>query len=211
MPSEYTPEVVQSLKNTRMCKFVESGHCRRGQACNFAHSKEDLRPQPNLVSTRLCAQFSAGGCRYGRRCRFAHGQAELRQIPLPEEGRPGRSSTARSGGPQYADLLLPVTAPGYAAVAPGGAFQESPSHIQAILRQYPMPCPSASAKGAYPDSPQGTWGQAGRGMALRGLSDPEVQASWEVQTSLPCSTLASRTNTNQTDAEFNRESTSFWL
>ncbi|CAE7791331.1 Zfp36l3 [Symbiodinium sp. CCMP2592] len=93
------PEVVlQSLKNTRMCKFAETGRCRRGQACNFAHSEADLRPQPDLYSTRLCAQFSAGGCRYGRRCRFAHGEAELR--PVINEVPEGQNQKGRSRGRQ---------------------------------------------------------------------------------------------------------------
>jgi len=95
------PEVVlQSLKNTRMCKFAETGRCRRGQACNFAHSEADLRPQPDLYSTRLCAQFSAGGCRYGRRCRFAHGEAELRPVINESVPEPGPNQKGRSRGRQ---------------------------------------------------------------------------------------------------------------
>ncbi|CAK9032880.1 unnamed protein product [Durusdinium trenchii] len=80
-----TERVLQSLKYTRMCKFVSAGRCCRGSACDFAHSVDELRPTPNLVSTRLCAQFSATGrCRYGRVCKFAHGSGELRDVPVEE-------------------------------------------------------------------------------------------------------------------------------
>ena len=79
---------------------MEAGRCRRGQACSFAHSEAELRPQPDLFGTRLCAQFgTAGGCPYGKRCRFAHGEAELRPVPVPApRGQErGRSSCNASG------------------------------------------------------------------------------------------------------------------
>ena len=148
------------LPNVKL-RFVESGRCRRGQACNFAHSEADLRPQPNLISTRLCAQFSAGGCRYGRRCRFAHGEVELRPIPVSEAGGEmvGSSSHLSRPGPEYLGSPAPSLMPSFAPAGPARtALQES-------VLLYPMPCPSfASTESVYP-AEQGSWAQAGIGMA----------------------------------------------
>lgn len=80
--------VLESLKFTRMCKFITSGRCCRGSTCNFAHSPDQLKPMPDLVGTRLCAQFSATGrCRYGKVCKFAHGLGELKEVPVDNVNR----------------------------------------------------------------------------------------------------------------------------
>lgn len=81
--------VLESLKYTRMCKFITSGRCCRGSTCNFAHTPDQLKPMPDLVGTRLCAQFSATGrCRYGKVCKFAHGLGELKEVPVDTVNRP---------------------------------------------------------------------------------------------------------------------------
>ena len=80
-----TPQVRDSLKYTRICKYWSSNRCKLGQDCNFAHSELELRDQPDLVATRLCFQFSSKGrCKKGDDCKFAHGKNELRSLPKAE-------------------------------------------------------------------------------------------------------------------------------
>ena len=77
-----TPQIRDSLKYTRICKYWSSNRCKLGKECNFAHSELELRNQPDLISTRLCFQFSSKGrCKNGENCKFAHGRSELRTVP----------------------------------------------------------------------------------------------------------------------------------
>jgi len=77
-----TPQVRDTLKYTRICKYWGSNRCKLGKDCNFAHSDLELRDQPDLVATRLCFQFSSKGrCKNGDACKFAHGKQELRTLP----------------------------------------------------------------------------------------------------------------------------------
>ncbi|CAJ1441917.1 unnamed protein product, partial [Effrenium voratum] len=73
---------LEAFKRTRLCKFHLSGNCVRGTSCNFAHSVEQIRDQPDFSKTRLCVDFSASKwCRDGAYCKFAHGDNELRAHP----------------------------------------------------------------------------------------------------------------------------------
>mmetsp|Transcript_41433 Transcript_41433/g.92676 ORF Transcript_41433/g.92676 Transcript_41433/m.92676 type:complete len:352 (-) Transcript_41433:280-1335(-) len=67
------------FKGTRLCKFFLAGCCSRGEACNFAHSAENLRDCPDFSKTRLCEPFmKSGTCEQGSNCKFAHSRDELR-------------------------------------------------------------------------------------------------------------------------------------
>ncbi|CAD5205623.1 unnamed protein product [Bursaphelenchus okinawaensis] len=62
---------------TEMCKNVSDGsECPRGEACGFAHNKEELRELSSnntINSTKLCRAYSTTGfCLYGDKCRFQH-------------------------------------------------------------------------------------------------------------------------------------------
>lgn len=86
-----TTDTRSTLKLTRMCKYWASNRCTMGDACNFAHSDQELREQPDLVATKLCFQFmSKGRCNKGSQCTFAHGKKELRQVPQEESERKTR-------------------------------------------------------------------------------------------------------------------------
>jgi hypothetical protein len=66
------------LQKTKMCKFFGQGSCRKGNKCQFAHSRSDLQSRPNLHKTQLCMAFERNGtCRDGPACKYAHGQDEL--------------------------------------------------------------------------------------------------------------------------------------
>ncbi|XP_045137986.1 uncharacterized protein LOC123520121 [Portunus trituberculatus] len=61
---------------TELCRsFEESGDCRFGQACTFAHGLRELRAvlRHPRYKTDLCRTYhGAGYCQYGARCHFIH-------------------------------------------------------------------------------------------------------------------------------------------
>eukprot|EP01110_Echinostelium_bisporum_P006039 TRINITY_DN246_c8_g1_i1.p1 TRINITY_DN246_c8_g1~~TRINITY_DN246_c8_g1_i1.p1 ORF type:complete len:332 (+),score=118.57 TRINITY_DN246_c8_g1_i1:83-1078(+) len=61
---------------TELCKsFTETGVCRYGVKCQFAHGKEELRSvlRHPKYKTEICKTFhNTGTCPYGIRCRFIH-------------------------------------------------------------------------------------------------------------------------------------------
>jgi len=66
----------QNLYKTELCKsWIESGTCRYGDKCQFAHGPEELRPifRHPKYKTEICKTFhNYGTCPYGKRCRFVH-------------------------------------------------------------------------------------------------------------------------------------------
>merc|ERR1712137_166823 len=76
-----TPKIEEEISNqnlykTELCRsFEETGTCRYGPKCQFAHGKAELRPvlRHPKYKTQICKTFySRGTCPYGRRCRFIH-------------------------------------------------------------------------------------------------------------------------------------------
>lgn len=69
---------------TELCRpFEESGFCRYGNRCQFAHGKQELRTVDRhpKYKTQLCKTFHTTGlCRYGKRCHFIHNEEEGGQI-----------------------------------------------------------------------------------------------------------------------------------
>ena len=61
---------------TELCRsFAETGHCRYGVKCQFAHGADELRPLARhpRYRTELCHSFHVTGfCPYGSRCNFIH-------------------------------------------------------------------------------------------------------------------------------------------
>jgi len=72
----------QNLYKTELClSWAETGTCRYGPKCQFAHGKHELRPvlRHPKYKTEICKTFnSTGQCPYGKRCRFVHQLYELR-------------------------------------------------------------------------------------------------------------------------------------
>jgi len=72
----------QNLYKTELClSWAETGTCRYGPKCQFAHGKQELRPvlRHPKYKTEICKTFnSSGQCPYGKRCRFVHQLYELR-------------------------------------------------------------------------------------------------------------------------------------
>mmetsp|Transcript_7979 Transcript_7979/g.18503 ORF Transcript_7979/g.18503 Transcript_7979/m.18503 type:complete len:439 (-) Transcript_7979:183-1499(-) len=80
---------------TRMCRNFQTGGCKYGDRCNFAHGpdemvgiakkekkggKGDKGGEKDVFKTRLCSTFlEKGSCWYGAACSFAHGKSDLRK------------------------------------------------------------------------------------------------------------------------------------
>ncbi|GBG79953.1 hypothetical protein CBR_g30215 [Chara braunii] len=80
-----TPQSPHSLYKTELCRsWEETGTCRYGGKCQFAHGKEELRPVARhpKYKTEICRTFSSNGtCPYGTRCRFIHYRTALQPDP----------------------------------------------------------------------------------------------------------------------------------
>jgi len=66
----------QNLYKTELCRsFVDTGFCRYGVKCQFAHGSHEIRPlmRHPKYKTEVCKNFATTGhCHYGLRCRFIH-------------------------------------------------------------------------------------------------------------------------------------------
>lgn len=75
--------VKEQYKSTKLCKFFLAGACKRGTACTFAHSKDQMKKLPDYAKTRLCEQFHRTGyCENGAACKFAHGKEEMQRAAM---------------------------------------------------------------------------------------------------------------------------------
>lgn len=76
---------------TELCRpFEESGTCKYGEKCQFAHGFHELRSLTRhpKYKTELCRTFhTIGFCPYGPRCHFIHNAEERR--PAPSGGASG--------------------------------------------------------------------------------------------------------------------------
>lgn len=70
------------LYKTEMCRtFEETGICKYGTKCQFAHDPNEIRniPRHPRYKTEICKTFwQLGNCPYGKRCCFIHTENELR-------------------------------------------------------------------------------------------------------------------------------------
>jgi hypothetical protein len=66
----------QNLYKTELCRsYEETGTCRYGSKCQFAHGVSEIRPvlRHPKYKTEVCKTFHViGTCPYGKRCRFIH-------------------------------------------------------------------------------------------------------------------------------------------
>lgn len=108
----------QSLYKTELCRsFEETGTCRYGMKCQFAHGKDELRPvlRHPKYKTEICRTFhSTGTCPYGKRCRFIHQSADeanlnaINVIPwsrnMEQNSSDESEASTSSSGEDVADL-----------------------------------------------------------------------------------------------------------
>lgn len=71
----------QNLYKTELCRnWKETGVCRYGSKCQFAHGDDELRGvlRHPKYKTEICRQYhTTGACSYGKRCRFVHHVSEM--------------------------------------------------------------------------------------------------------------------------------------
>eukprot|EP01117_Protostelium_nocturnum_P006210 TRINITY_DN223_c0_g1_i1.p1 TRINITY_DN223_c0_g1~~TRINITY_DN223_c0_g1_i1.p1 ORF type:complete len:259 (-),score=81.34 TRINITY_DN223_c0_g1_i1:206-982(-) len=81
----------QNLYKTELCRsFQETGICRYGHKCQFAHGYAEIRPvmRHPKYKTEICKTFTnTGNCPYGNRCRFIH-QGHSKGAPVVVEPTP---------------------------------------------------------------------------------------------------------------------------
>ncbi|KAM6462435.1 mRNA decay activator protein ZFP36L2 isoform 2-T3 [Liasis olivaceus] len=77
---------------TELCRpFEESGACKYGEKCQFAHGFHELRSLTRhpKYKTELCRTFhTIGFCPYGPRCHFIHNADERRPAPASGSANP---------------------------------------------------------------------------------------------------------------------------
>lgn len=85
----------QSLYKTELCRsWTETGACRYGNKCQFAHGKDELRTimRHPKYKTEICKTFhTQGTCPYGTRCRFIHNPS-LRAASLSQQQQQAQQS-----------------------------------------------------------------------------------------------------------------------
>ncbi|XP_078505815.1 mRNA decay activator protein ZFP36L2 [Lissotriton helveticus] len=88
---------------TELCRpYEESGACKYGDKCQFAHGYHELRSLTRhpKYKTELCRTFhTVGFCPYGPRCHFIHNAEERRQA-APSSPSRGDFNFNSSGGPR---------------------------------------------------------------------------------------------------------------
>lgn len=71
----WKPSLNRQLRNTRLCAyFQQTGNCKYGARCGFAHQESELQTAPDLQKTRMCPNANC----VDPQCTFAHANEELR-------------------------------------------------------------------------------------------------------------------------------------
>ena len=92
-PSEQKRRSVTNASRykTELCRpFMESGNCKYGEKCQFAHGTHEVRAMARhpKYKTEYCRTFhSSGFCPYGPRCHFIHDPSEKRERCTPTTPR----------------------------------------------------------------------------------------------------------------------------
>ncbi|XP_054721029.1 mRNA decay activator protein ZFP36L2-A-like [Uloborus diversus] len=85
-PDRRSQSVQSSRYKTELCRpFEESGTCKYGDKCQFAHGVKELRSMARhpKYKTELCRTFhSTGLCPYGPRCHFIHNSEQAKKSLL---------------------------------------------------------------------------------------------------------------------------------
>mmetsp|Transcript_87206 Transcript_87206/g.244094 ORF Transcript_87206/g.244094 Transcript_87206/m.244094 type:complete len:664 (+) Transcript_87206:115-2106(+) len=99
-PSADRAERTVIFSKTKMCKFHILGMCAKGEACKFAHHKDELNPLPDLSRTKLCKTLISTGSCNDPHCSYAHNREEMRAMPggSSERALAGRGAVAAFSG-----------------------------------------------------------------------------------------------------------------
>lgn len=159
-----------------MCRpFEETGNCRYGSKCQFAHGVQELRSlnRHPRYKTEFCRTFhTTGFCSYGQRCNFIHNEDERRgpqqqpSAPLPNRpkgfnisnGSTNTNLKSSTGSLGSIGSLMSSTSVSPASSVYGGDM--SPIHTPSYLSDDALssrlsPTPSLSSDISFP-SPTGS-------------------------------------------------------
>uniref|UniRef100_A0A8C2RPR9 mRNA decay activator protein ZFP36 n=1 Tax=Capra hircus TaxID=9925 RepID=A0A8C2RPR9_CAPHI len=176
-PSPTSPTATPTTSSrykTELCRtFSESGRCRYGAKCQFAHGLGELR-QPSRhpkYKTELCHKFYLQGrCPYGSRCHFIHNPSE--DLAAPGHPHVLRQSISFSGLPSGRRTSPPPAGLAGPSV-PSWSFSPSSSPPPD-----PTPACCPSCRRATPNSVWGPVGGLARSPSAHSLgSDPDEYAS----------------------------------
>uniref|UniRef100_UPI00398E6D0E mRNA decay activator protein ZFP36L2 n=1 Tax=Pristiophorus japonicus TaxID=55135 RepID=UPI00398E6D0E len=145
-------QVNSTRYKTELCRpFEESGTCKYGDKCQFAHGMHELRSLTRhpKYKTELCRTFhTIGFCPYGPRCHFIHNAEERRQAP-PCNNNSFHSSSSSHHQHHHSQQQQPrpklhhsLSFSGFPSVSSG---LESPLLESPTSRTPPPPCSSSSA------------------------------------------------------------------
>lgn len=139
---------------TELCRpFEESGHCKYGDKCQFAHGAHELRNlarHPKYKTERCRTYHTIGFCPYGPRCHFIHNEDERigskppashRSLP-PASARPNNLSGLASLGSSFE------------SVSPSSSSTSSPGNLSpSFLTDDAVPsAPSSFSPGSSQES-----------------------------------------------------------
>ncbi|KAI6646770.1 Protein TIS11 isoform X10 [Oopsacas minuta] len=108
--SQRSPKLLQNQTRykTEICRsYEESGICKYGDKCQFAHGQDEVRTTNRhpKYKTQMCRTFHSWGyCRYGPRCHFIHNEdAETLDI--------ARGLSPQSPSSPYSPNGSPISSP----------------------------------------------------------------------------------------------------
>ena len=77
--------------NACRCQSIEKEmRCEKGEACRYAHCKEEIAYHPSRFKSAQCSYplRADGSCsRFGLHCAFSHGEADMRKAIVLKQVR----------------------------------------------------------------------------------------------------------------------------
>lgn len=168
-----------SRYKTELCRpFEESGSCKYGDKCQFAHGLAELRSLARhpKYKTELCRTYhTVGFCPYGPRCHFVHNQEEARI-----HNRAVAAFLAARVGKSRPPALSPSLSMG-SADSPNSSLSQSPTSSlgsffssESELLHSPAVSPSVSLHTSSPSPPPISTSTS------TNTTQPQVDAEWRL-------------------------------
>lgn len=69
--------VMSQFMKTKICEHFLQNRCKNGEKCRYAHTREELKPLPNLTNTKLCKSLKTNTPCTDPNCKYAHEVEQL--------------------------------------------------------------------------------------------------------------------------------------
>ncbi|XP_067901266.1 mRNA decay activator protein ZFP36L2 [Heterodontus francisci] len=146
-------QVNSTRYKTELCRpFEESGTCKYGDKCQFAHGMHELRSLTRhpKYKTELCRTFhTIGFCPYGPRCHFIHNAEERRQAPCNNNAINSFHHQQHSSNSQHQPRPKLHHSLSFSGFPSGSSGLESPLLESPTSRTPPPPCSSSSTSSMF--------------------------------------------------------------